>query len=289
MIATPRSAVVVTTPRSLGALACFAMALACSDPGASEAGDDEAAEDSESSEGADTGDADDFVPQTDTDAGISDCDIFAQDCPEGEKCTIYASVTEGAWDTNRCVPVVGDNDRDAPCVYHGFAEGTDDCDAESMCWNLREVDGELVGYCTDFCSGSADDPTCPGGEDEGACEGYGCAVMGNGYMALCLPHCDPLADACPEGTACYWSNLAFVCREATTNVPTGDPCGFANDCAPGNACVSGEQLPSCEGSACCAQLCDLQGADGCAVEGTVCTDYFLADPACAAGACVIPE
>ena len=39
--------------------------------------------------------------------GIQDCDPYAQDCPEGEKCVPYAS-TGSDWNANKCVAIMGD-------------------------------------------------------------------------------------------------------------------------------------------------------------------------------------
>ena len=40
-----------------------------------------------------------------------DCDIWAQDCPEGEKCSAWANDGGGAWNATRCVPVDDDPDQ----------------------------------------------------------------------------------------------------------------------------------------------------------------------------------
>src|SRR5262245_29604034 len=53
-----------------------------------------------------------FVPMTDTMA-VSECDPWAQDCPEGEKCVAYGS-TGGNWDANKCVLVTGDGQQGDP-------------------------------------------------------------------------------------------------------------------------------------------------------------------------------
>ena len=74
------------------------------------------------------------------DGSISECDSFLQDCPAGEKCVPYAS-SGGTWDHNKCVPVTGDLGEGEACVSEGPVFATDDCDAATTCWDMREIDG----------------------------------------------------------------------------------------------------------------------------------------------------
>ena len=76
---------------------------------------------------------------------IVECDSFEQDCPEGEKCVPYGS-TGGNWDANKCVPVMGDQEPGEPCWWGGVVEATDNCDETSACWDVWDVDGELVRF-----------------------------------------------------------------------------------------------------------------------------------------------
>lgn len=223
-----------------------------------------------------------FVPVSEM--GGCECDPFAQDCPDGEKCVPYAS-TGDSWDANKCVPVTGDQATDEPCVYGSVIEATDDCDATGMCWDVMDVDGEWVGVCTAFCTGTADMPECP--------EGSQC-LYGNGPIYLCIYTCDPLVQDCNEGLACYWANNDFNCIFTTQDIPVGEPCGFINDCALGNNCISADSLPSCAGSACCSPFCDLElGDQPCDVlPGTACVPFFeqnMAPPGYEnVGVCVLP-
>mgnify|MGYP006921782934 CR=1 FL=1 len=82
------------------------------------------------------------------------CDIFAQDCPEGEKCVPFASTDSGVWDGNKCVPVQGDQAPGEDCTWTGIVEATDDCDANSICWNAELVGDQYVGTCVAQCTGS---------------------------------------------------------------------------------------------------------------------------------------
>lgn len=88
------------------------------------------------------------------------CDPLAQDCPEGEKCTPFAS-TGGTWDDYKCVPVLGELGPGESCTYDDPVLATDDCGSTSMCYD---------GVCRSFCKPPYDTPACP--------VGYGCADVG---------------------------------------------------------------------------------------------------------------
>lgn len=218
--------------------------------------------DGETSEGDDPPDPT-FVPEYDI-AVIEMCDPWAQDCPPGQKCVPYASAG-GVWDANKCVDVLGDAGVGEPCEWGGIVEATDTCDADSMCWNVQDVDGVLVGICHAFCTGTADDPQCP--------PGSACQLSGEGVINVCIADCDPLVQDCAEGLGCYWGGSSFQCIFATQNLDEGEPCGFINDCRPGLFCAAADTLPACEGSACCAAFCDL-GAPTCDLPGTTCVSFY---------------
>ncbi len=113
-----------------------------------------------------------FVPDEDF-GGVSECDPFAQDCPEGEKCVAYAS-TGGQLDANKCVPVTGDGMPGEACTYSSPVEATDDCNSISYCWDVVET----VGACAQFCGGTADAPVCPDGTE--------CLIAFDGSLNLCV-------------------------------------------------------------------------------------------------------
>jgi hypothetical protein len=225
-----------------------------------------------------------FVPVFDMPV-VSTCDPFEQDCPPGEKC-VPSSIGGDVWDVNKCVPVLGEQQPGEPCTYDGLVEGTDDCDATSLCWNVTEIDGELIGTCHAFCLGTADDPECP--------EDTSCNISSEGSVNVCNQSCDPLVQDCGAGLGCYWANTDFSCIFTTENLPTGEPCGYINDCAPGNLCTTAEVLPDCVGAACCTNFCGLPLGDAqCATQpGTVCTNFFergMAPPGYEdVGLCVLP-
>ena len=126
-----------------------------------------------------------FTPSSDFSA-VSECDPFAQDCPEGEKCVAYGS-TGGQLDSNKCVPITGSGMPGDPCIYGGTVEATDDCDAISYCWDVVDVMGSYQGSCSQFCDGTADDPICPNGLE--------CLIAYEGSINLCV---DPGGDTGTE-------------------------------------------------------------------------------------------
>jgi hypothetical protein len=208
-----------------------------------------------------------FVPMTDM-PGVNTCDPIAQDCPEGEKCVAYAS-TGGTWDANKCVTVTGSGTAGDQCTYDGAALGTDDCDAEHVCWNSLDQDGVLIGTCYPFCTGTIDNPICTDPDQS-------CRVVNDGVITICLPRCDPLLQECEEGLGCYWSGTSgtFQCIITAGGIPTGEPCGFNNDCNPGNFCADASVLEMCNGSACCATFCDTTEMPSVCMLPLECVSFF---------------
>jgi hypothetical protein len=220
-----------------------------------------------------------FVPMTDM-PSVAECDPWIQDCLDGEKCVAYASAG-GTWDANKCVQVTGSKTEGEPCMYGGAVESTDDCNEETWCWNVN-MDG--VGTCTPFCTGTPDNPLCDPGQ--------GCSIANEGSINLCLQSCDPLLQDCEGENICFYDFSGnFVCAFGVGDIPTGEPCGFINDCAAGNVCLDAAALPACNGASCCGEFCDLSDPM-CAVGGTECTAFFeegTAPPGYeTVGVCIIP-
>jgi hypothetical protein len=224
-----------------------------------------------------------FVPDEGDFGAVSECDPFAQDCPDGEKCVPYGS-TGGNWDANKCVPVTGSGAAGDSCTYGGTVEATDDCGQDTHCWDVMDVDGMAVGVCTPFCMGTADDPICG--------PGTSCLIANDGSINLCIATCDPLLQDCNAGLACFWANNGFNCIFTTQDIPLGEPCGFINDCAAGLGCLTAEVLPNCNGSACCGSWCSVSEMAPCPTMGTECSPFFeegMAPPGYEdVGVCIIP-
>jgi hypothetical protein len=278
-------------------LLVLALAPACTRPLASlddEAGEttnmggestDEESTDEESTTSTETSSSEEgltFIPQGDI-IEANQCEPFAQDCPHGEKCV--PMVYEGIFLDHKCVPVLGDQQPNEPCKLDDFIDATDDCDATSFCWPVQDVEGELIGECKPFCMGTQDAPECPG-EDF-------CLASDFNFLVVCVPDCDPLLQDCGAGQGCFWADFGFTCVFNGGEIPTGEPCGFINDCAPGNACADMALLPDCMGSRCCTEFCDLELADvQCSDPATVCMPFFEEGQAPAAdedvGFCILP-
>ncbi|MCH9684851.1 MAG: ribulose phosphate epimerase [Deltaproteobacteria bacterium] len=190
--------------------------------------------------------------------GISfECDIFAQDCPDGEKCMPWSN-DGGAWNATRCSPIAENPGQPGDeCAVEGSGtSGIDDCDVGVMCW---DVDGETnMGTCVAMCTGDAANPIC---EDPDTT----CSIANDGAIVLCLPVCDPLLQDCPEGQACYPVAEDWVCGpDASGEMGTyGDPCEFINVCDPGLICLGAAATPNCQGAGgCCTEVCDISDPAG---------------------------
>ncbi|MEM6296497.1 MAG: hypothetical protein AAGA54_34845 [Myxococcota bacterium] len=189
-------------------------------------------------------------------------------CPKGFKCMPYANDGGSSWNAHTCAPLSDDPKHPGePCVVEGSGvSGLDNCDATSMCW---DVDGRtLEGECVAFCGGTAPAPSCP---DENS---Y-CSIGADGYLPLCFPTCDPVAQDCPEGEGCYPFNDAFICAADASGEGgnADDPCEYINGCTPGNACLSPTHPEQCKSSyRCCAPFCDVDAPD--CPRGTVCESWF---------------
>jgi Mg-chelatase subunit ChlD len=130
--------------------------------------------------GADDGVGDDGVFLSVFDAGsVSfECDLFAQDCPAGEKCVPWANDGGGEWNATRCSPIADDPAAAGkPCTVEGGpTSGIDDCSQGSLCW---DVDRTNEGTCVSMCTGDASNPMCQGDQ--------WCYVGHDGSVAVCLP------------------------------------------------------------------------------------------------------
>jgi hypothetical protein len=290
----------MTMHRSILITSALTLTLACTDaPGAddeagtttspsttdADASTDDGSGTSDGTSSSSSSDDGESLFVIDLDVIADPCDMFGQDCPDGEKCVPYATDGGNVWDSFKCVPVQGDQATGEPCTYDGPVESTDDCDATAWCLD-SDSDGE--GLCHAFCGGTPDEPEC--------LPDSGCAVSGGGTITICMPQCHPLEQDCPEGEGCYWFPFgAFLCGITLDDIPTGEPCGYADDCQPGNFCAYATVLPDCDGESCCTNFCDLWlGNSQCAaVPGTECVSFFergvgFGYPYENLGVCVLP-
>jgi hypothetical protein len=90
------------------------------------------------------------------------------------------------------------------------------------------------------------------------------------------PECDPLAQDCPAGEACYYvgGDTAFACEAPVQ--PTGglgDPCSVGSECDIRLDCSSDEIVVGCaNGFGCCTAFCEI-GGDPCPM-GLACEKLF---------------
>ena len=198
------------------------------------------------------------------------CDVFKQNCPEGQKCAPYAEGGGSSWNATKCVPVTGDGQPGEPCTtMGGGVSGLDDCAEGVFCW---DVDRTNNGVCVEMCSGSEAAPVC---NDEDA----HCAVTADSIVYLCLPNCDPLVQNCPGDDLCIPIGDTFVCvlDGSGDEGQVFDPCEFANACGKGLLCLNPIAADECdkEAGGCCMPFCDLVDPNVvCPGVGTSCVSLY---------------
>ena len=220
----------------------------------------------------------DQVPGLDGELRCMPCDLFSQDCPDGQKCAGYDSDGDGSWNSTKCVDA-GDGLHGDPCTAKAGASGIDDCAKGVMCWDVNEG-GE--GTCVELCTGTWEEPLCGPPDTH-------CVIANEDSLNLCLPSCDPLLQDCDDGEMCIVAAAGenFVCwLDASDGMaPEGTPCEFSNACDPGLMCASPDLYPApdCEGAlGCCAPFCDLSEPDACgglSVADAECISYYEPEPA----------
>jgi hypothetical protein len=222
-----------------------------------------------------------IVPDPDMGMGAPECDVWAQDCPEGEKCMPYANDGGNAWNATKCVPVEGRGQVGDPCTVVGMAvSGMDDCAAGLMCYNVQIDTG--MGVCYELCGGTPDAPVCEA-------EGTICANYNDGVLPLCLNECDPTIQDCPGGVdLCLDSpgGDSFVCiLDALPGADGswGTACNFYNSCDAGLFCAVPTVVAGCVDAGCCAEFCDttmMNPNDQCtgAPMGEECLDWWNGNP-----------
>jgi hypothetical protein len=167
-----------------------------------------------------------------------ECDLVAQNCPAGKKCTY---VHQGNTTSRRCVedqPVgeggtCGSETTPAGDVY-------DTCKAGLYCTDQAQQDGSTSFTCRRFCYGGAQ-----------------CTAPQDCVEVLRFTGSAELPRVCGEpGPGC--DALAQGCVTAGT-VRDGTRCTYANDCLPGSACVKDGTRQVCR------PLCRFpSGSPGCA-------------------------
>lgn len=211
-----------------------------------------------------------FIKDPDTPIG-EECDIFAQDCPAGEKCMPWSNDGSGSWNATRCSPIAAaPNQIGDTCTVEGSGtSGIDDCDIGTMCWDVNPETNE--GTCVEMCSCTEITPVCNTANTT-------CAISNDGVLALCLPVCNPVdPEACEEGLGCYPVSDTFLCAPDVSGEmgEAGDPCSFINACSAGLFCLGADVVPDCDGGSpgCCSAACSI-GDDAACLPGQTCTAWY---------------
>lgn len=226
------------------------------------------------------------------DVGDDDrCDVWAQDCPVGEKCMPVALEGENVWSRTACVPVVADPHApgEACTVVGSGVSGLDDCETGAMCWDVDPK--TLEGICIAMCGGTNLAPVCEDPRTE-------CHVYDPDLLVLCLPPCDPFGQDCGDGWGCLAHGRDFECGYVASRMGiVGDHCviGEPEDCEIGLYCAPQADVPDCMTEGCCSALCNLDEADpdaACGLPGQICVPWYgdaMAPPGLAhVGACAVP-
>jgi hypothetical protein len=227
-----------------------------------------------------------FINCGDMPGGGGECDVFAQDCPDGQKCMPWANDGGSSWNATICTPVdampglVGDD-----CQAEGGGlSGIDTCDKGLICWFL---DPENKGTCIDMCEGTPEAPTCPD-------PGQTCDISNDGVIIVCLDTCNPLVQECPDGQICFFDGVnEFICDFDASGEEGQyqDPCAYINVCDYGLFCADPMGVPDCDsGDGCCAPYCSIM--DPQCPMGTMCEPWYTEGTAPPGqediGACLIP-
>jgi hypothetical protein len=201
-----------------------------------------------------------------------ECDVWANDCMDGEKCMPWANDGGMEWNAARCSPLdPSPQNPGDPCIVEGNGySGIDTCEAFAMCWGVDPLTN--TGTCYGFCGNSEANPECPNG---GTCfQGY------DGLMILCVAPCDPLMPLCATHESCVFDATDDIARCIPTVHVAGlayaDPCDDeVFQCGTGLLCVNEAHVPSCTDS-CCTTSCDLAGAEPCpdAASGQTCIPLY---------------
>ncbi|MDC0674824.1 hypothetical protein [Nannocystis radixulma] len=205
------------------------------------------------------------------DLPAADCDIWTQDCPEGQKCVPYSPDGTPVWTADGCFPVVADPvDIGEPCTFEDSPfSGRDNCDVGAMCW---DGDGTGEYTCAPLCTGTAEALTCP--------EGFFCSTFWEALTVCERPACDPLKQDCSDPAELCVPNIYLEedwCLHDDTDInhQVHEPCESETECDKGLACIYADSAAvECgDGFGCCEPFCEI-GVDSCPGVGQVCAPWF---------------
>ncbi|WAS93684.1 hypothetical protein [Nannocystis punicea] len=212
------------------------------------------------------------------------CDVWAQDCPAGEKCA-----AEGPKPLNSgsitCTPIAPDPDQlGEPCqlLVEGHL-GPDTCDIGLYCYDVDPVTQQ--GTCASLCTGSPDNPSCGAGQ-----------VCLNTNLPMCLTACDPLLGGCAGDDLCLMLSTGFGCWPDDSQPQHGlfEGCEYLDTCDNGLFCGNSEGASECDldSAGCCLAYCDVNAPNTCPGVGQQCLPFFSPGDAPPGyehlGACFLP-
>lgn len=203
------------------------------------------------------------------------CNITKQDCPGGKKCALTLNGV-GIYQATCVDPPADPVGKGEECVRPTNAAGIDTCGGALYCsfWAVPVAD-PVIRKCLSTCLGDAD---CDAGE---ACVQPGKSA----YGGVCMPTCDPFAQACGAELGCTQRLLSY---EDGTTVYACDRVGSGQDgapcdpdffdCAADLACAVNKEA----GTYACRPYCDA--AHPC-VGANVCSPSINPGPKPGIGAC----
>lgn len=211
-----------------------------------------------------------------------ECDLFAQDCGPGLKCTSWDNPDidddRSSWNATRCEATPAEPARvgETCAIFSGTASGEDNCEPGAFCTNAlfnRDL-GISIGNCISYCSCNNDELTCLN-------DSTACAIFNDGVLPLCLKRCNPLEDSpCGDNQGCYLigSTQQTQCILISALGAAGDPCSAASQCAPENFCAPAENVPGCTSERCCTPYCSTLESPSSCTAPLSCFSIDLAEP-----------
>lgn len=198
------------------------------------------------------------------------CNILDPDaCGDDERCVSWNCALDPTplqpWDDSNCRNI-GKRTLGQACKRPWEGSNEQHCGKGLVCW----------GRCRESCQGTREAPSCSN-QDEA------CMLSNHGFVAACLPKCNPLKPDCDaELPTCIPNGHlknAFVCapKGRKTLGTYGEPCSELNECAVGHYCIASRFVghKKCKGDHCCTEYCDVKkGSKGCSHEDARCTPFF---------------
>ena len=201
-----------------------------------------------------------------------ECRIWDNDCPEGQKCSPFATGDIGnKADVTKCVLLpVEPKGLGEDCLIQQMDQ-TDNCDVGLLC--VEPAPG-IPKYCMKTCEGSRDQFSCSD-------PGYECFTDQLLVYAACLPACHPLTQRpflpCERGAVCVPSNGTFDCLldMSENGGQAYQSCSGVSTCKPGLMCVDSLFSSACDqnDASCCLPFCDLDDPS-CLGPNEVCLALF---------------